>query len=87
MVIWKHQLAMTSALQEVMLPKGAEIVYVREQNNKMCFWYLCDPDTHKVPRYFWVVGTGDRVAANTKYRGSVSLDEGRFIFHVLEQLA
>lgn len=57
--IWKTVLRPTD-VQDVELPKGAQIICAREQLDDICIWYRCDPEAPKELRRFAIHGTGHR---------------------------
>jgi len=71
----------------LMLPLGAKILSVQNQNGNPCLWALVDPDekTHVV-RHFRMAGTGHDIDAYTDmvYIGTFQLHDGHLAFHLFE---
>lgn len=68
--------------QKIQIQKGSSILKVANQRDKICIWYMCDPERELIEETFYVVGTGQQVP-NTfpgLYIGSVAIDV--FIWHV-----
>jgi hypothetical protein len=70
--------------QEIMVPKGAEILCVHEQFEEICVWFRCDPNAPKEPRLIGIIGTGHPAPPEeeSRYLGTASMHEGRSMFHV-----
>lgn len=85
LTIWKQVLALES-VQDVMLPRGAEILCANEQHGKICIWFRCDTSLEKEPRPIAVVATGHTGAAGVdgRYLGTAAIASGQFIFHIFE---
>ena len=85
MVIWKTILELTD-VQTIEIPGGAEILCAREQSERICIWYRCDPHKEKESRKIAIVGTGKTTpSVNDRYLGTASLHGGQYMFHVFEQ--
>ena len=85
-VIWKCELELR-AVQQQPMPEGAEILFVHEQNDRICVWFRCIPDNTPVLRNIVIVGTGHQKAPppeESKYLGTAVMDNGMFIWHVFE---
>ena len=83
--IWKAELQ-PADVQQVMVPMGAEMLCAREQFDKICVWYRCDPSAAKEPRTIAIVGTGNPApGAEGRYLGTASLHGGNLMFHVFER--
>ena len=79
MVIWKRELSLTTT-QDVDLPEGAEIILAREQHDRVCIWYRCNPEAPKKARRIAIVGTGDACPETEgRYLGTASLRRGNFM--------
>jgi hypothetical protein len=84
--IWKTELALTD-VQEVMLPIGSTILCAREQNERACIWYRCDPMQKTEPRKIVMVGTGHReLDEGDQYLGTAHLRGGSLVLHVFERI-
>ena len=84
--IWKTVLKPTD-LQEIEVPKGAEMLCAREQYDEIAVWYRCDPEAPKEPRKIALCGTGHTAPPHDqcRYLGTGSLHGGKLILHVFEQ--
>lgn len=85
--IWKETIKPV-AVQEVMLPKGAEILCAREQWEQPCIWFRCDPMAQKEPRKIAICGTGHAApeGGESRYLGTALLQRGALVLHVFEQI-
>lgn len=79
--IWKTELRETD-VQVIDVPAGAELVCAREQFEKICIWYRCDPSRSIEQRKIAIVGTGHQAPEDGRYVGTASLRGGSLIFHV-----
>jgi len=79
--IWKTELQ-SMLVQDIMVPVGAEFLCAREQFDKICVWYRCDPNASKEPRKIAIVGTGHSAPFDGRYLGTASLSGGSLMFHV-----
>ena len=71
--------------QIVMMPKGAIIRYVGQQEGSVCLWAEVDSDGPMEARLIYVVGTGKRIMyleRSPKYLGTVQVQS--FVWHVYE---
>ena len=87
LVIWKYPLELTDG-QQVMMPAGAEILSVAEQNGRLCLWALVDPaETLRLGRLIEIHGTGN-LSINTlrtrKFIGTCVTSGGALVWHVFE---
>lgn len=87
-VIWKAELAATEA-QMIDVPRGAELLCAREQNEAVCVWFRCDPSEALEKRQIIVCGTGHGAPSEQsgRYLGSAHLQGGALVFHVFEKIA
>ena len=80
--IWKYKIR---SLIELDLPKGAEILSVREQFGEIFMWVLVDSGAEKEKRKFGCFGTGQDIPdLPMKFLGSAQLKNGALVFHVFE---
>ena len=79
--IWKTELAPTDK-QFVEVPRGAQFLLGRDQYDKMCVWYRCDPEAPKEKRRIEIVGTGHAAPEDGQYVGTACLQGGHFMFHI-----
>ena len=82
--IWKVVLRPV-IVQDIQVPVGAEILCAREQYEKICIWFRCDPDAAIEKRTIAIIGTGAEAPDDGRYLGTASLDSGNLIFHVFEK--
>jgi hypothetical protein len=64
------------------LPKGAEILTIKLQNNVPTLWALVNPMTVTEERHICIVGTGWQIEDNMKY--ITTYMDGYFVWHVFE---
>lgn len=84
--IWKAVLQPTDA-QQIEVPAGAELLCAREQFEKICVWFRCDPAAPKEKRDIAIVGTGHAAPnGEGRYIGTASLQGGALMFHVFERV-
>lgn len=83
MTVWKAVLK-PLPLQTIEVPEGTEFLIAREQHDKICVWYRCDPNAPKVARSVAIVGTGHAAAEppHWHYIGTASLYGGSEMYHV-----
>lgn len=83
--IFKYELKLDS-VNIVAMPKGAEVISVIEQNNGIMVYAIVDPNETKMEdKVFTIVGTGRDMtfdADDYVFLGTVSMFEGRYIWHV-----
>lgn len=83
--VWKAVLK-PADVQEIEVPRGAELLCAREQYDQICVWFRCNPLQPKEQRQVAIVGTGNPApAADGRYLGTASLQGGRLMFHVFER--
>ena len=83
--IWKFPLVLTD-MQEIVMPKDAEILDIQEQHDALCMWALVDPAAEKVSVAIRCYGTGHDVPDNVrKYAPTVvylaTVQQGSFVWH------
>jgi hypothetical protein len=89
MVVYKYPLTL-GIVNELDLPRGAQVVGVREQRETVCVWMLIDPDAAVERRHFVCVGTGHtipKIFAEGEPIGMALLEGGSIVVHVLEVTA
>lgn len=64
------------------LPVNAKVIHIAMQHGSPCMWVQLDLEMTRALRSFVVVGTGQRVPANSEYVGSVM--DGIFVWHIYE---
>jgi hypothetical protein len=83
--VWKAVLK-PADVQEIEVPKGAELLCAREQFEQICVWFRCNPLQRTEKRTLAIVGTGNPApAADGRYLGTASLQGGALMFHVFER--
>lgn len=83
-VVWKFPLAPVTE-QAVVMPAGAEILHVDEQDGRVCLWALVDPDASLVEKLISIRGTGEPIDAEWKgprHIGTVLTAGGQLVWHV-----
>jgi hypothetical protein len=69
----------------IAMPKGAQCLFVWEQDNRAFFWALVDPTADGEVRHFIAVETGgESVPAKSRYLGTAMLYSGSYVLHVFE---
>lgn len=86
--ILKYTLAPVITLE---MPRGAQILTVREYGDDICLWALVNPNAEKEFRKFIAFKTEHNVPEpdegpqlNLTYCGSAHLSGGELVFHVFE---
>ena len=81
-VVWKYELTPAIIIE---MPRGAQILSVAEQNNKICLWALVDPYAETEAREFHVFGTGHEISIKSlNFVGTALLNNAGLVFHVFE---
>lgn len=83
--IWKFMLQ-SEDLQQISMPKGAQILCVQVQHGMPHLWAIVDIAAMHEMRAFWIIGTGHQheVVPIKNYIGTYQLMGGDLIFHVFE---
>ena len=82
--IWKYELG-PSGTTTICMPKNAVVLYVAEQDKKVCLWALIQGGAQTVERSFRIVLTGEPFGADLYlYIGTVMLGGGSYVCHVFE---
>jgi hypothetical protein len=75
-------------LQEILMPKGAQILTAQVQAGIPRIWALIDTDQPTEKRKFILMGTGqgipDEITANIKYIDTFQECNGEFVWHLFE---
>ena len=83
-VIYKYVLTPECSID---MPKGAKILHLGNQNERICLWVILNPDNELEKREFTIVGTGHKFCdENLNYIGSVQLHGGELVFHAFERV-
>ena len=83
-VIWKQELIIVDETQHVYLPKGAEVLCVREQRDTVCVWFTCDKDDHAGTQQhaFKLCHTGGETPeSDFRYVGTALLHASYLVLH------
>jgi len=85
--IWKYPLKDTWQ-QELLMPKGANIIHVGEQRGVICLWAEIDTKYIDLNKHvFYLVGTGNEwPPVQVRHIGTVIKKEGRFVWHVYQEV-
>ena len=94
-VVWKFGIPrnpLSAMLGNVFtMPKGAQLVHVREQLTTDCIglWFIVDQDeTEMITREFQIYGTGHGpIPEDEIYVGSAIFGDGALVLHVFETIA
>lgn len=84
--IWKFPVPLSGVPQPVMMPADARVLHVATQNDEPYLWVELDPDAPRVVRLFTCVGTGAPIPPDCVHVGTFTIDAGRYVFHVYEQV-
>jgi len=82
--IWRYELAAFDP-SSVIMPEGARILSVGEQDGRLCVWARVEPGARLVQRWLRVTGTGWEcdVPAEARFIGTVQMRSG-MVYHVFE---
>ena len=86
--IWKYQLEVVD-VQNISMPKGAEILTIQVQYGEPCLWALVDPKEEVEKRTIEIFGTGNPILVDMemrKYITTFNLLDGGLVFHVFENM-
>ena len=67
----------------MLMPEGAEILHVGDQNGTITIWALVDVETEFLYREFIIVGTGQQIPYD-KYTHIGTVFQGSFVWHIFE---
>ena len=85
--IYKYELEITDN-QNILLPIGAQILTVQNQNGKACLWALVDPNKETEARHIEIFGMGQPVLSDMgtsrEYISTFQMHGGQLVFHVFE---
>jgi hypothetical protein len=82
MIIHK-QVLMLAEYQRVLVPEGAKILKVADQNGLLVFWYSFESQlTDKKQLEFQIVGTGNFTTLHKDMQYLDSVITGAFVWHV-----
>jgi len=86
--IWKYQLEVVD-VQNILMPKGAEILTIQVQYGEPCLWALVDPKEEVEKRTIEIFGTGNPISVDMemrKYISTFNLLDGGLVFHAFENM-
>jgi len=84
--IFKYPLKATD-IQNIYLPKGAEILSVQVQFDRPCLWALVNHNNENENRIIITHGTGHIVNEESiKFIDTYQLANGTLVFHVFEKI-
>lgn len=85
--IWKYTLPQHGTI-DLDIPTESFFLHVEAQYNEVVAWFMVDPTENTFEsRRFRVVQTGEEFVVDADYRGyygTVLLDGGSYVVHVLE---
>ena len=83
--IYKYLLQFTE-IQEIEMPKGAQVIHVGVQANSICLWAIVDTAHPAERRSFAILATGHHNfdPGIVHHLGSVIMNEGALVWHVFE---
>jgi hypothetical protein len=87
MKVYKYPLELC-ARQTIHMPKGARILSVQVQRERICMWALIDPYAANEEREFYVVGTGQLLSEMPpplEFLATVQMDRGALVWHVFAE--
>lgn len=87
-VIYKYPLEVSTVPQPITMPTDSRIVKVESQHNMICVWAIVPYESEeKVIRTFYIVATGQPFSIKGQiYRGTVLMEQGRYVWHVWEDM-
>jgi len=78
-----HEYPLSPGFNSVILPAGAKILTVHEQHGGINVWAEIDTDRELTSIIFNVYGTGHEInVENSKYIGTIFMDNGYKVWHV-----
>lgn len=81
--VWKFPLATALTDNALEMPKGAKVVHVGIQGERICLWAIVDMQAPVETRVFQIVGTGhEEVKEGMAHVGTVQ--QGPWVWHVFE---
>jgi len=85
--VWKFELEITDT-QSIKMPKNAQILSIKKQNDVPVLYALVDTDNEKETRLFEIFKTGHEImydmGVTREYIGTYKMQNDRFVFHVFE---
>jgi hypothetical protein len=84
MRIFKYELYITDGVQELRLPKGAEILTVQVQAARLMFWAIVHPHFETEKRCFSVYGTGHEMNPTITHKYIATVQNFQLVWHIFE---
>lgn len=84
--IWEFPF-LSSAIVEIQMPKGAEVMDVEMRASTPCLWAIVDTDHPLETRRFRVYGTGNQLnECVSSHKGSwiATFQDGSSVWHIFE---
>lgn len=82
--IWKFPILVHDE-QDIVMPQGADILWVDNQQGQPCIWAQVDPDAPRAPKRIRIFGTGDPMPDELgDYVGTFMMKDGALVFHLYE---
>jgi len=84
--IWKFPLGVADE-QIIEMPRGAKVLAVQPQHDRVCVWAMVNPNAEKERRTFYIAGTGHLLPDESdrlRHVGTFQLHGGALVFHVFE---
>lgn len=74
-------------VQHIEIPVNAVFLCAKEQRDRVCLWYICDPTGDTSSRKILCLGTGQEVPADqahlvSHYLGTAMIHGGSLVVHV-----
>lgn len=86
MVVYKYALSIRHDEQRLTMPRGATILSVGEQSNRLFVWASVEPTRQTADQLFVVAWTGQPITFHCdRFLGTVLLDDGATVVHVWYQ--
>lgn len=82
--VWKYPFAVRDRV-EIVMPRGAEILLVADQDGAACIWARVCPNRPTETRTFVIFGTGYPILPGGNHVGS--FQQGPFVWHVFEDVS
>ena len=82
--VYKYMIVVDD-INDVLIPKGAQILTVQTQNGTPFIWALVDTEAATTHRYLRLVGTGFPLPDLGKYVGTFQQYNGSLVYHLFDQ--
>ncbi len=81
-VVWKFPLVVDDE-QEIVMPRGAELLHVARQAGVLMLWARVNPEAPKVRHLLCMRGTGHEAPDDARHIASIL--DGIFVWHFFDQ--